>query len=83
MRAAVLALATALLTAGPLAASDASAGVQGTPRALAARSLNVTDTARLRYRGTSGSSLMVRTITLAPALARATRAGRVGSAPST
>jgi hypothetical protein len=52
---------SAVLTVVPAPTpSPASAGAPGDPplRARAARTLNVTDTARLRYRGTSGSSLV-------------------------
>jgi hypothetical protein len=54
-------LARALALAAALSASGAaSAGALGRsiPLARAARTLNVTDTAHLRYRGTSGSSLI-------------------------
>jgi hypothetical protein len=49
-----------LLAAALVFASAASAGARTHPpaRAHAARALNVTDTAHLRYRGTSGSSLI-------------------------
>ena len=46
--------------AGPPAPGGSSAAAARDPRArgLAARTLNITDTAHLRYRGTSGSSLI-------------------------